>query len=123
MNTLTNSDISNKLDEIHAIADFCDRQEALITFEAEYKQTQFYKKTRYPLSDLYRQYVLEHVLSLQFLLNNLHNFINELDYTKLQALLSEVNANAFAEIRESAQELKSSGLTDILNILGVKEDA
>lgn len=118
MNQLTNIDISNKIRAIRELQDPCDRAVALTDFEPEYKQTNFYKKTKRPLQTLYYEIAIEDLLSLRSILQNVQTFLNELDADKLVAMFDEVNAESLKTMKTSLDTLNESGLADLLH--GIK---
>ncbi len=118
MNNLTNTDISNKIRALREIKDPCDRAVALVEFESDYKQSQFYKLTKRPLRDLYYEITIEDLLSLRTVLVNLQQFLNELDTEKLTSMFDDINAESLKTIREGLNEFNASGFEDLLH--GIK---
>lgn len=118
MNQLTNFDISNKLRSLRDIKDPCDRIMALMTFEPEYKQSNFYKITKRPLRELYYEIAIEDILTFRSMLQNFKEFLDELDADKLIALFDEVNMASLQTMKTSLDSLEDSGLADLLH--GIK---
>ena len=118
MNNLTNTDISNKIRALREIKDPCDRFMALKEFEPEYKKTKFYKQTKRPLQTLYYEVTIEDILTFRSILQNLKEFIEQLDAEKLVALFDEVNAQSLQTMKTSLDSLDESGLADLLH--GIK---
>lgn len=115
---MTNEEIIARILEIRQITNVCDRAIALKRFDKEYKKTSFYKTTKKPLQMLYYEMVVEDTLSFRSILQNLKQFIDELDSDKLVALFDEVNAKTLDTMKTGIEGLADSDLMALLH--GIK---
>lgn len=111
MNKLTNVDIVNKLVEISKLQNCCDRQVALKQFKKEYKQTNFYHITHKNLDMLYYEVVVTQLLSFQSLLQNVQNFINNMDLSHWTQIMDQINESTADTIRQGLAAFDETDLS------------
>lgn len=114
INKLTNADIVARLLEIRKMDNACDRVEALKTFEKDYKRSAFYRHTHKKLILLYYEVAIENLLTLQALLTNAQNFLNNLDLNHFLEIMDQVNTQSKETADEGLAAFTESGLLDLL---------
>ena len=82
---MTKLELQQLLEEAYS-SFFLDSIELLAAKEAEYRKSDFFKKTKLSLSVLYKQYFI-YQQSKYGLSNKIDEFINEIDTEKLEELL------------------------------------
>jgi hypothetical protein len=84
---MTNIEIQLLLDEAYQQT-FLDSVEILLEKEPEYKRSEFFKKTKIPLLDLYKNY-FGYVNTKYSFDNKINDFIDSVDPDKLAKLLAD----------------------------------
>ena len=106
---MNNIELENKIKELLKIENYFDMVVAIKKFEPEYKKSEFYKETRVPLSDVVKQAKVHYALQFNDVAEKLQKFINELDLTKINELISQWGEQLGAEnaeIKEMLGEFK-----------------
>ena len=113
-NGITTAEIVEALEAARHLPNYCDTMLALKDYEKIYKGSEFYKKTRMPLKQLYFQYSINATLTLRSLLNNLNELLAGIDADNFIAMMDEVNAKTAAAIEKEKLDIANN---DFLNIL------
>lgn len=110
-----NEKIVNVLENANNADDVCKGWLIIADFDAEYRKTNFYKKTGVSLKELYRDYKERELLTLNRFLQNLKNAINEIDAEHLRQVLEEMNEKMYGEIQDSMKKFEESGIKDLID--------
>ena len=106
---MNNSELELKIKEIIKIENFFDMMEAAQDFEKEYKQSDFYKKTKQPLLPMLKDAAGWYGITVDRIFKEAQKQINNLDISHLNDLLDKV-AETFgtenAAITEQISQLK-----------------
>lgn len=106
---MNNSELELKVKEIIKIENFFDMMEAAQDFEKEYKQSDFYKKTKQPLLPMLKEAAGWYGIAADHIFKEVQKEINKLDISHLNDLLDKV-AETFgtenAAITEQISQLK-----------------
>ena len=113
--SLTNLEISNRLEEIAKEENFIDQLESLTSFKKEYKTSDFYKKTKLNLFDVYKSFSLYKSLRLESLFDSIQREINKLDLQHLTELLTQ-----FGETMEKENNDVRANFELLKEIMGSK---
>ena len=105
---MNNQELEIKVKELLEIQNFFDFIEAVKGFEKEYKNTDFYKKTKLPILEMIKNAKGFYFLQLNDLFNKLQEKINGLSFDRLYAIVDEFSAVLSKETQETL-----SGLHDI----------
>ena len=106
---MTNEELSLKFESIIIQNNFFDQIQALAEFEKEYKTSDFYKTTKMPLKDVYKNYASYRLLrygveiDLGKAIDDIQNLINNLNLNNLEGLLGKVE-NIFSNENEQIQK-------------------
>lgn len=106
---MNNIELEQKIKELIEVENYFDFIEKVIEFEKEYKQSEFYKKTRMALKDVIKECRIHYGLKLDMLGKRIQKLINELDFTKVNELLDQFGdmfGQENAEIKESLEVIK-----------------
>lgn len=107
---MTNIELEQKVKEIIAEENMFDMIEKALSFEKEYKQTNFYKTTKMPIvSVIEKAKMFYFKINFDGLFNQLQEKINSLDLENINGLMDQM-ANVFAnennEIYNMINEVK-----------------
>lgn len=106
---MNNSELELKVKEIIKIENFFDMIEAAQNFEKEYKQSDFYKKTKQPLLPMLKEAASWYGIAADRIFKEAQKEINKLDVSHLNDLLDKI-AETFgtenAAITEQISQLK-----------------
>ena len=106
---MNNSELELKVKELIKIENFFDMIEAAQNFEKEYKQSDFYKKTKQPLLPMLKEAAGLYGIAADRIFKEVQKEINKLDISHLNDLLDKV-AETFgtenATISEQISQLK-----------------
>lgn len=106
---MNNSELELKVKEIIKIENFFDMLEAAQDFEKEYKQSDFYKKTKQPLLPMLKEAAGWYGIAADRIFKEVQKEINKLDISHLNDLLDKI-AETFgtenAAITEQISQLK-----------------
>lgn len=105
---MNNQELEIKVKELLEIQNFFDFIEAVKEFEKEYKNTDFYKKTKFPILEMIKNAKGFYFLQLDDLFNKLQEKINGLNFDRLYSIVDEFSAVLSKETQETL-----SGLGDI----------
>lgn len=86
---MNNIELEEKILEILKIENYFDMVEAVQSFEKEYKQSDFFKKTKKPLKEMIREAKIYYTLQLKTVTAKLQETINNLDLNKISELLDD----------------------------------
>lgn len=101
---MDNKQLEQKIKEIIAISNYFDMEQAIISFNKEYKKSQFYKNTHKALKSVVKEAKLHYLMDINSFKNYLQNLINELDISKLQDILSQL-AETYATENQDIMEI------------------
>lgn len=87
---MTNKEILNYFSKVDEKDNFLDKIEMLYTIQDDYKKSDFYKKIKLPIIDLYEKYSMDRNLNLQGLFASVQKEINKLDLSHLMDLINQV---------------------------------
>ena len=86
---MNNQELELRIKNILSIENFFDMMEEVVSFEKEYKTTNFYKKTKLPLIEVVKNTKVWYTIQLKDLGSKIQNIINELDFTKINGILDQ----------------------------------
>ena len=86
---MNNIELENKIKELLNIENYFDMIVAMKKFEPEYKKSDFFKETKMPLDIAVKQAKIYYAFQLNDIANKIQKFINELDLTKINELISQ----------------------------------
>ena len=109
---MNNSELELKVKEIIKIENFFDMIEAAQAFEKEYKQSDFYKKTKQPLLPMLKEAAGWYGIAADRIFKEAQKEINKLDVSHLNDLLDKI-AGTFGEENMAISE-QISQLKDIM---------
>ena len=107
---MNNQELTTKLQEILSNENYFDMIEAALAFEKEYKQSEFYKKTKMSLMDALKGQKVWQTINMKNMFGKIQEEINKLELSNLMNVITEAG-NMFDQQNE-----------EILNIMqGVKD--
>lgn len=107
---MNNQELTTKLQEILSNENYFDMIEAALAFEKEYKQSEFYKKTKMSLMDALKGQKVWQTINMKNVFGKIQEEINKLELSNLMNIITEAG-NMFDQQNE-----------EILNIMqGVKD--
>ena len=109
---MNNSELELKVKEIIKIENFFDMIEAAQDFEKEYKQSDFYKKTKQPLLPMLKEAAGWYGIAADRIYKEAQKEINKLDISHLNDLLDKI-AETFGTENATITE-QISQLQDIM---------
>ena len=109
---MNNSELELKVKEIIKIENFFDMIEAALDFEKEYKQSDFYKKTKQPLLSMLKEAAGWYGIAADRIFKEAQKEINKLDISHLNDLLDKI-AETFGTENAAITE-QISQLQDIM---------
>ena len=109
---MNNSELELKVKEIIKIENFFDMIEAAQDFETEYKQSDFYKKTKQPLLPMLKEAAGWYGIAADRIFKEAQKEINKLDISHLNDLLDKI-AETFGTENATITE-QISQLQDIM---------
>lgn len=113
---MNNQELQQAIQEILDKDNYFDAIEAASEFEKEYKNSEFFKKTKKPLKEVLREAKVFYTFNFKKLSEKVQTFINELDVSKLNSLFDQIAATFGQENQEINSQLES--LEDFKNIIG-----
>ena len=96
---MSNQELELKVKEILEIENFFDMTEAVIAFKKEYKRTDFYKKTKMPITEVIKTTKMWYMLQLKDIGEKIQGLINDLDFNKFNELLNQLG-NVYSQENE-----------------------
>ena len=103
---MNNQELELKIKEILDITNFFDMVEATLSFEKEYKNTAFFKKTKMPLIDVVKNSKTWYLTQVENLGSKIQTLVDNLDLTNLQDLLGKVETIYSNENQDTLNFLK-----------------
>ena len=106
---MNNIELENKIKELLNIENYFDMIVAMKKFEPEYKKSDFFKETKMPLDIAVKQAKIYYAFQLNDIAHKIQKFINELDLTKINELISQWGdqlGTENAEIKEMLENFK-----------------
>jgi hypothetical protein len=109
---MNNQELTTKLQEILSNENYFDMIEAALAFEKEYKQSEFYKKTKMSLMDALKGQKVWQIanFNLKTAVNKTQEYINSLDLSNLTNIIDQAG-ELFdiqnTEILNAIQEVKN----------------
>ena len=100
---MDNVELEQKVKEILNITNFFDMLLAAKEFEKDYKTSDFYKITKIPLMEVFKEAKSFYTFSIDTIVEKIQTAINNLDLTKLNSLFDEMG-NLFQ--KENAETIK-----------------
>jgi hypothetical protein len=102
---MNNQELETKLRELCSISNFIDMMEQAFAFEKDYKQTDFFKKTKINLFELIKQAKQWYTFDWDALLQRVQEGINKLDMSNISKIIDDFGS-LFAQ--ENAEILTMS---------------
>ena len=103
---MNNQELEQKIKEILSISNFFDMIESAVSFEKEYKNTDFYKKTKMSLFDIIKMSKVWYSFNIKELSSKVQSMIDSLNFAKVQSIIEQFG-NVFSEENEEvANQLK-----------------
>ena len=102
---MNNQELELKLKEILNTKNFFNAMEMVVSFEKEYKNTDFFKKTRMPLLDVVKESKMWYIFQFDDITLKIQEMINDLDFAKIIGIIDQ-----FGDVYAQENE-------DITNIL------
>lgn len=106
---MNNQELELRIKEILHESNFFDMILKVKEFEKEYKNSEFYRATKFPLMEVIKNAKVWYLVQLDDITNKLQNIINQLDLTKISEVieqLGEMYGQENAEIMEIANSFK-----------------
>ena len=100
---MNNIELENKIRQISAIDNYFDMIEAIVSFEKEYKTSDFYKKTKRPLEQVIKEARIHYALQLKDLANYIQDMINNLSFENINEILDKISS-VFAQENKDIEE-------------------
>ena len=102
---MNNIELEQKIKELIMIENYFDLIEQIKEFEKDYKNSDFYKKTKMPLDKAIREARIHYALNFVGMGAQLQKVINNLDITHLNELLDQVGETFGRENQEINEQL------------------
>ena len=103
---MNNQELEQKIKEILSISNFFDMIESAVSFEKEYKNTDFYKKTKMSLFDIIKMSKVWYSFNIKELSSKVQSMIDSLNFAQVQSIIEQFG-NVFSEENEEvANQLK-----------------
>jgi predicted transcriptional regulator len=115
---MNNKEIERILDETSKES-FCDGIIKILSYEKEYKQSDFYKTTKIPLLQLYKNYKESIAFSPKEIFNYIQENIDKLNLENLDNVLNQFVHETDSEYNDTIQKAKDAGFADKLKEAGV----
>jgi len=106
---MNNIELEARIRKICAIDNYFDLIDEMYAFEKEYKNSDFYKKYKKPLSEVVREARIHYMLQLKDLGDKIQLFIDNLSFENLNDILdkiSKVFGEENADIKETLEVFK-----------------
>lgn len=107
---MNNQELEQKILELLKETNYFDFLIAVKNFEKEYKESDFFKATKEPLSKVIREAKIFYLFSGKNLIDKIQDFINNLNLDKINEILEQVAGtfnNENQEILEAVKELQN----------------
>jgi len=106
---MNNIELEQKIKEIIAIDNYFEMKIVINNFESEYKQSDFYKKTKMSLKDVVTEARVHYAIHLDGLGDKIQKLIDNLSIQKINDILDQIAqtfGNENAEIGEMLDTIK-----------------
>lgn len=103
---MNNIELEQRIKEIIAIDNYFDMKIAINEFEPEYKQSDFYKRTKISLKDAVNDARMHYTLHLEGIGDKIQKLINGLSLEKVNELLDQIAQTFGTENTEIGEMLK-----------------
>lgn len=110
---MNNVELEKKIKELIEIENFFDFYQALVEFEGEYKQSNFYKETKLKLNDAVKMARTHYLLQMKDLSNKINKFLASLDLDKVQELINQFGEKLQTENSEIMEQINSLNLGEL----------
>ena len=97
---MNNQELEQKIKEILSISNFFDMIESAVSFEKEYKNTDFYKKTKISLFDIIKMSKVWYSFNLKELSAKVQEVIDSLNFDQVQNIIEQFGNTFSAENEE-----------------------
>lgn len=107
---MSNMELEQKIKEIYSIDNYFDMIIAIKDFEKEYRETEFYKKTKRPLDVVVKEARIHYALQLKDLSKKIQDMLNGLSLENISELLDKVGGvfeQENEDIKESLEVFKN----------------
>ena len=104
---MNNKDLELKIKEILSIENFFDMIEAVVLFDKEYKQTDFYKNTKMKLSDVVKGAKLWYAFQLNDITNKIQKTIDNLDMSNVMNVIDNIG-NMYTQENQDIMDIINS---------------
>lgn len=88
---MNNQELELKVKELLEIENFFDMIIAVKEFEKEYKNSDFFKATKMPLTDVIKNAKVWYVVNFNGIVRTIQELINDLDLSRIEALLNQLS--------------------------------
>lgn len=88
---MNNQELELKVKELLEIENFFDMIIAVKEFEKEYKNSDFFKATKMPLTDVIKNAKVWYVVNFNGIVRTIQELINDLDLSRVEALLNQLS--------------------------------
>lgn len=112
---MNNVELEKRIKELIEIENFFDFYQALVEFDSEYKQSDFYKKTKLKLSDAVKMARTHYLLQMKDLSNKVNKFLASLDLEKVQELVEQFGDKLQIENSEIMEQINALNLGELFN--------
>lgn len=122
---MNNEELKNRFSELLGANNCLDMIENIISFEKEYKTSNFYKNTKMPIFETIKYFKIWNLLNLKDVQKTLQDFIDGLDLSKLMHLVEQLgstfaqeNDSIISELKSFTDTYKQTKLDELMNQLG-----
>ena len=110
---MNNIELENKVKELIEIENFFDFYQAIVEFDEEYKQSDFYKKTKLKLNDAVKMARMHYLLQLKDLSNKVNKFLENVNLDKVQELIEQFGEKMQTENSEIMEQINALNLGEL----------
>lgn len=117
---MDNVELMTAIEEILAEDNFCNLLEKLVSFEKEYKTSEFYSKTKLKLFDFVEYYKKFNPIPIKKIFAEIQREISHLDLSNLDALLNNFSEMLNIEnqnLMDIIKKIDSSAVGEVLKTL------
>lgn len=104
---MNNQELELKIKEILRESNFFDMILKVKGFEKEYKNSEFYRITKFPLMEVIKNAKMWYLVQFDDITNKLQNMINQLDLTKVSEVIEQLGEMYGQENTEIMEIVKS----------------
>lgn len=102
---MNNQELEHKIKDILSIKNFFDMIESAVAFEKEYKNTDFYKKTKISLFEIIKMSKVWYSFNLKELSTKIQEVIDSLNFDQVQNIIEQFGNTFSAENEEVIDQL------------------